>query len=177
LRIWSAVEEWGPEEVGLASRITDPERLVNALAEHQYGAFGTRYGLGPAALAAGAVLGLRAGEIAGFHERAMIFLTRIVGCLHEGRLEHLDDLRAGDQVVLIPEPDNPFDGNAVRAALPGGPTLGYLRRTIARKLAARMLGGANLQGKVAVLLGPSYGPNDRLYVVVTVVEDGETALT
>jgi hypothetical protein len=35
LRVWAKVEPWGPKEIGLVARTTDPDRLLNAVAEQR----------------------------------------------------------------------------------------------------------------------------------------------
>ena len=170
LGAWAKVEEWGGEEIGLITRALDPYRLVNAVAEHRYGEFGRHDELGLAMLAAGTVLGMRAGQVAQFYETAVTFLTRVVGCKHhlDGPI-YLDDIAAGDRVILTPEPHNPFGANAIKVTTVKGQPLGYIRRPIARKLVARIERGAALQAKVALVLVEGFGPNDRLYVEVRVV--------
>ena len=37
-------------------------------------------------------------------------------------------LRVGQRVLLVPEPENPFDGEAVKCTSEGGHTLGYVPR-------------------------------------------------
>ena len=150
----------------------DPYRLVNAVAEYRYGEFGRQNDLGLAMMAAGVALGNRAAMVAQFYETAVTFLTRVVGCKY-----HLDgparreDVAAGDRVLLIPEPGNPFDANAIKVTTVKGQLLGYIRRTIARKLAARVERGATLQGRVALVMGDRGGGNDRVYVEVRAVRE------
>ena len=157
LRTWADVGEWGTEEIDLVLRAVDPDRLVNAIAEYRYGAFGPE-NLDQAVLAAGAVLGRRAGEAAGYYGRAGKFLTRVVGCGHDGRLEWIEDVQPGERVALVWEPDNPHDANAIKVMTRARKTLGYVRRTIARQLAPRLQRGAALQAKVALVLSNKFGP-------------------
>ena len=82
--------------------------------------------------------------------------------------EHLEDIAVGDLLALAREPDNPFDANAIKVTTLKGQTLGYIRLTIARKLVARIERGASLQGKVALVVGDRFGPNDRAYIEVKV---------
>ncbi len=46
-------------------------------------------------------------------------------------IEHVQE---GDALVLIPEPDNPFDTNAVKVCTPGQKQIGYLSKETAMKL-------------------------------------------
>lgn len=126
--------------------------------------------MGEAVLVAGAVLGRRIAEVSQFYSTASTFLTRVVGCRYGGRLDALEDVEVGDPLFLIQEPDNPFDSNAIRVADRKGKTLGYVRRTIAKRLSARLERGAALQARAALVLGERFGPNDRLYIEVSVAD-------
>lgn len=169
LRAWAEVQEWGPEEINLVAASLDLYRLVNAVAEYRYGEFGRHDDLGLAMMAAGAALGMRAGMVAQFYETAVTFLTRVVGCKHylDGPVR-IEDIAADDRVILTPEPGNPFDANAIKVTIVKGQQLGYIRRTIAGKLAARIERGASLQGKVALVMGDRGGAGERVYVEVRV---------
>lgn len=169
LRAWAKVEEWDEPEIGLIAGTVDPGRLVNAVAEHRYGEFGCHEELGLAMMAAGAALGTRAGQVAKFYQTAATFLTRVVGCkYHLDGPVRIEDITAGDRVILTPEPGNPFDANAIRVTAVKGQMLGYIRRTIARKMTARIERGAALQGKVALVMRDRCGAGERVYIEVRV---------
>ncbi|MGE5580220.1 MAG: HIRAN domain-containing protein [Bacillota bacterium] len=169
LQAWGTVCEWGETEIGLIAREVHPIRLVNAVAEYRYGEFAQPDDLGIAMMAIGAALGPWVSTVPCSFEKANLFVTRVVGCrYHMNGPVRLDDLSPGDRLLLIPEPNNPHDASAIRVMTDRGHMLGYIRRTIARKLATRLGKGAELQARVVLVLGDGFGPRDRLYVEVRV---------
>lgn len=79
-----------------------------------------------------------------------------------------DRLKVGDALVLIREPDNPHDGNAVRIEW-RGVMLGYLPRAENRTVAAEMDRGTRIEGRVAALV-KHRDPWKRLRVEVLAVD-------
>jgi hypothetical protein len=61
-----------------------------------------------------------------------------------------DELRVGDSVALVREPDNRHDANAVRIEWHGR-LLGYLPRTDNQPVARQIDRGSRLQGRIARL--------------------------
>jgi len=61
-----------------------------------------------------------------------------------------DEIRIGDALVLIREPDNPHDGNAVRVEWRGN-KLGYVPRRENRALAIHMDRGGGIEARVSKL--------------------------
>lgn len=74
------------------------------------------------------------------------------------------DMRVGDPLALIREPDNRHDRNAVRVDW-HGEKLGYLPRAENRAVAAAMDGGLAVEGRIAALV-PHSNPWKRLRVEV-----------
>lgn len=74
------------------------------------------------------------------------------------------DMRVGDPLALIREPDNRHDRNAVRVDW-RGEKLGYLPRAENRAVAAAMDGGLAVEGRIAAL-APHSNPWKRLRVEV-----------
>jgi hypothetical protein len=172
LQAWGKVRGWGEKEIGLIARSVHPIRLVNAVAEFTYGEFGRPDDLGLTMMAIGAVLGPWAAMVPCFFEKANLFITRVVGCKHHMRGPvRLEDLSPGDRLMLIPDPDNPHDSNAIRVVTDRGLMVGYVRRTIARMLASRLAEGAEMQGRVVLVLGDGLGAKDRLYMEVGVSDE------
>jgi hypothetical protein len=68
---------------------------------------------------------------------------------HEGK-EVWDSLKAGDALELVREPDNPYDGNAVRVEWQGR-TLGYVPRRENGAVARMLDRGTRLQAKIVRL--------------------------
>lgn len=172
LKEWAKVGEWGGREIGLIARAVDPMCLLNAVAEYEYGEFGCHEDLGLAMMAIGAALGQWATAVPRFFETANIFTTRVVGCKrYMNGPVRIDDLSSGDCLLLIPDPENPHDANAIRVTTDKGCMLGFIRRTIARKLAGRIERGATVRGKVSlVMLEQGGGHDDRLYIEINVEE-------
>ena len=77
------------------------------------------------------------------------------------------EMKVGDGVTLIREPDNPHDARAVRVEWRGR-KLGYLPRAENRAVAAEMDGGARIAGRIAALV-PHRNPWRRVLIEVFVV--------
>lgn len=61
------------------------------------------------------------------------------------------NLKKGQEVILIPEPDNPHDANAIRLAVDidgHKQTIGYVARLIAEALSNRLRSGEKIEAKV-----------------------------
>lgn len=76
-------------------------------------------------------------------------------------------MRAGDALVLVREPDNPHDGNAVRVEWRGR-MIGYLPRAENRSVAAEMDRGSRVEARIARLT-EHRNPWQRLLIEVFVV--------
>lgn len=76
-------------------------------------------------------------------------------------------LRAGDMLALVREPDNPHDANAVRVEWRGR-MLGYLPRAENRSVAAEMDRGSRVEARIA-RLAEHRNPWRRLLIEVFVV--------
>ncbi len=80
------------------------------------------------------------------------FFTKVVGVTFENRQELLAELQVGQQLDLVHEKDNPHDENAI-AVYADGAQLGYLKRNIARHLAANFDNGVEYQAVVVQVTG------------------------
>ncbi|MFN3884642.1 MAG: HIRAN domain-containing protein [Rhodocyclaceae bacterium] len=78
-----------------------------------------------------------------------------------------DQLRVGDPLALIREPDNPFDRRAVRIEWQGV-MLGYLPRAENEAVAAAMDRGERVEGRIAALVEHK-NPWRRLRIDIFVV--------
>lgn len=78
-----------------------------------------------------------------------------------------NEMKVGDALTLVREPDNPHDANAVRVEWRGR-KLGYLPRAENRAVAAELDGGGRIAGRIAVLL-PHRNPWKRVRIEVFVV--------
>jgi hypothetical protein len=72
------------------------------------------------------------------------------GLAHHEAKEVWDDMRVGDDLALVREPDNPHDTNAVRVEW-NGRLLGYLPRGDNETVARQMDRGSRLGARVARL--------------------------
>lgn len=77
------------------------------------------------------------------------------------------EMKVGDGVTLIREPDNVHDARAVRVEWRGR-KLGYLPRAENRAVAGEMDGGGRVEGRIAALL-PHRNPWRRVRIEVFVV--------
>ncbi|MFN6961083.1 MAG: HIRAN domain-containing protein [Rhodocyclaceae bacterium] len=78
-----------------------------------------------------------------------------------------DQLRVGDPLVLIREPDNPYDARAVRVEWQGV-KLGYLPRAENEAVAAALDRGERVAGRIAALVRHK-NPWRRLRIDIFVV--------
>lgn len=58
------------------------------------------------------------------YRKAIAFHTKVVGVTQRGRQKLIRKLRPGQPLILVPEPTNPADPNAIQVCLPGR----FLRR-------------------------------------------------
>ena len=71
---------------------------------------------------------------------AYVIDTKVVGVSHKNqdgtsRQKIItDDVNENDLLQLHPEPDNPFDKNAVRVETHSGKQIGYLNREVAKQI-------------------------------------------
>ena len=93
-------------------------------------------GMAPPASAAEAVIVVQRSPLAGFRH-------------YDGR-EIWHDMKVGDRLQLVREPDNPYDASAVRVDW-RGVTLGYVPRRDNAAVARQMDHGAALEARVAGL--------------------------
>jgi hypothetical protein len=84
---------------------------------------------------------------------AVIVVQRspLAGFRHYDGGEVLRDLKPGDRLELVREPDNPYDANAVRVEW-RGVKLGYVPRRDNAAVARQMDRGAALEARLAGLL-------------------------
>ena len=78
-----------------------------------------------------------------------------------------NEMKVGDGVTLVREPDNSHDANAVRVEWHGR-KLGYLPRAENRAVAAEMDGGGKVEARIAELV-PHRNPWRRVRIEVFVV--------
>lgn len=89
---------------------------------------------------------------------ASSFVTKVVGVSFGGRQDCARTLQAGQALLVVRQPDNPEDPNAIAVETTEGASLGFLRRQIAAALAPAMDAGAAYSAEV---LGVSGGTAEK----------------
>lgn len=82
--------------------------------------------------------------------RMLVQSSPLAGFTHYDAADSFDQIKAGDELVLIREPDNPYDVNAVRVEWHGR-KLGYLPRHENRAIAVELDRGGKIEARVAAL--------------------------
>lgn len=102
------------------------------------------------------------------------YLTaRVAGVTFEGRQEKIARLSMGDPVQIVPEPDNPYDQNALAVHIAhDGEILhcGYIPREIAKKIAP-LLEGEKVMASISEFTGGfafDDGSNASLGLLITI---------
>jgi hypothetical protein len=99
--------------------------------------------------------------------RVLVQRSPLAGFQFYAGRELWDEMKAGDALMLVREPDNPHDANAVRVEWRGR-RLGYLPRAENRAVAAEMDRGGRLAARIAQL-NRHRDPWRRILVEVFVV--------
>lgn len=83
--------------------------------------------------------------------------TRVVGVTYENRQSLIAGMQESERVLLVREPDNPFDSNAIAVKRVNGRCIGYLPREEAANLAGKFdTYGKTVSGKVTAILGKHF---------------------
>ena len=163
IQVLAEVKEWHGPFVRICCDFVTKERLLNALAEALFGAFRPEHHLG---LVFGAALGTEFSKAYRFYEEAPQFITRVVGPHHADPVA-LKRLKKGQPAFLVREPANAYDPNAVAVRDLTGAHIGYIRASIAERLAPIMDKGTRFSATVEVILDDRFPPNDRVYLAVS----------
>jgi len=91
---------------------------------------------------------------------------------HQGK-QLWEDMKAGDELILVREPDNPYDAKAVRVDW-RGQKLGYVPRRENADIARLMDKGAKLEARISRLL-ESRDPWQRVRFEILVPLEPEAA--
>lgn len=86
-------------------------------------------------------------------EHATAFNTKVVGVTFEGRQELLPGVRPGDRLRLVRDPRNPRDPHAIQVCTVEGRQLGFLRASLAARLAPAIDAGARYAATATALTG------------------------
>ena len=68
------------------------------------------------------------------NDTAFFVTTKLVGTSYHGRQENIKKLKNFELVLLVREPNNPFDINAIKVQRLDGSELGYINRGLAETL-------------------------------------------
>jgi hypothetical protein len=98
--------------------------------------------------------------------------TRIAGVTYEGRQTVVSKLLRKEIVMLVREPKNEYDANAIAVTNTLGEQLGYIPREMAARLATPIDKGARISAHV-VSVG---GYNGRVGVEIALHADNDKAL-
>jgi hypothetical protein len=99
--------------------------------------------------------------------RILVQSSPLAGFRHYAGETLWQEMKVGDELTLVREPDNPHDSNAVRVEWHGH-KLGYLPRAENRAVAAEMDRGAPVAARIAALV-QDRNPWKRLRVDIHVV--------
>lgn len=83
--------------------------------------------------------------------RVLVQRSALAGFQFYAGRELWDEMKVGDRLVLVREPDNPHDARAVRVEWRGR-KLGYLPRTENRAVAEEMDRGGRVEARIARLV-------------------------
>jgi hypothetical protein len=98
--------------------------------------------------------------------KILVYSSPLAGFQYHEGAARWKDMKVGDPLSLVREPNNPHDSNAVRV-LWQGRMLGYLPRAENRSVAAEMDRGAQVSGRIGRLL-EDRNPWHRLLIEVFV---------
>jgi len=99
--------------------------------------------------------------------KVLVQSSPLAGFLFYAGRELWDEMKAGDALALVREPDNKHDANAVRVEWRGR-KLGYLPRKENRAVAAEMDSGGRVEARIA-RLNRHRDPWQRILIEVYVV--------
>jgi len=92
--------------------------------------------------------------------------TKVVGVTYEGRQSIVALLRTGEEVLLVREPDNPYDGNAIKVVRKEGQCFGFISRDIAASLASKFDKYGKSVEAIVVSLTKGYSSDSNLGVTI-----------
>lgn len=95
-----------------------------------------------------------------------VYTTKVVGVTFEGRQSIITHLTKGEQILLVREPSNPFDNNAIKVCCKNGSCFGYIKKDLAARIASLFdsRGGSVFGTVVSVKEGND--PNQSLGVII-----------
>ncbi|MDK2926900.1 MAG: hypothetical protein PWR31_590 [Bacillota bacterium] len=169
------VERWEERHLKLLKACLGQDILLNALAEDHWGAFPWE-NQRSLDLMWGALLGPKIAHLYDYYASATRFATRVVGVEHGERWARAKGLKEGTPLLLVPEPANPYDLNAIHVFTPTGGSIGFLRRNLAAALAPRLATGTAASARVACILGETYPLDQRVNIRVELAGPGPATI-
>jgi len=106
------------------------------------------------------VLALALGAAAAQDARILVQSSPLAGFRHHEAKAHWNDMRVGDALALVREPDNVHDANAVRVDWQGH-KLGYVPRAQNADVARQLDAGVPLAARISKL-AKQRAPNKRI---------------
>ncbi len=103
-------------------------------------------------------------ELKKFYIDESRYFTRIVGLRHSGF--NIDELKESTRVLLIPEPDNPHDPNAVAVHMFDGRMIGYLKRELAGLMQPEINKGIMYKATIAKVLPEVSDTNCQISLLI-----------
>jgi hypothetical protein len=103
-------------------------------------------------------------DISGIDQRPIY--TKVAGVSFDDRQEAVKSLLSNTVLLLVREPENQFDTNAIKV-LHGDKQLGYLKRELAKELAPMIDSGSRFSCLVKQVTGGSGKESFGLNVVIT----------
>ncbi len=103
------------------------------------------------------------------------FYSKLVGVTFDNRQEVIPTLDIGEELVILREPENPYDTNAIRILTQDGRDVGHIRREIAAHIAPLIDAGTKYRCIVTAVTGGgdhSYGVN----IIMVKTSSEETVL-
>jgi single-stranded-DNA-specific exonuclease len=92
--------------------------------------------------------------------------TKVVGMTFERRQSVVALLKVGEEVLLIREPDNPYDKNAIKVVRQNGQQFGFLNRYLAAMVSTMLDHYGRPISAVVSELGSGFYPDSSLGVRV-----------
>lgn len=93
-------------------------------------------------------------------------IIKVVGVSHEGRQSILAKMAGDEDVMLVAEPENPFDSHAIAVhALIDNDTyqhIGYIKRELASELGGLMANGQRVECRIKAITGGFDLPNGEI---------------
>lgn len=101
--------------------------------------------------------------------------VKVVGVTYDGRQSVVNQLAIGEKVLLVREPNNPYDNNAIQVNRTNGQSIGYISRNISETLAPIFdLVGGVVNARVSALTGGYYEGSTKGVIIKFHLVTGES---